>query len=111
VRTGSDRAGLCLLLRHWGGLCWSGGCGQGAEPLPAGEERLFRGPVRADLQDALTGVMGEPGGEVPDPVAERVRVGIPQVLIVSAAEEAGPGGQVGGDVRGDDPAAVDLPGL
>jgi hypothetical protein len=27
------------------------------------------------------------------------------------AEEAGPGGQVGGDVRGDDPARVDLPGL
>jgi hypothetical protein len=55
--------------------------------------------------------MGEPGGDVPDPVAERVRVGFPQVLIVAVAEEAGPGGQVGGDVRRDDPAAVDLPGL
>ena len=44
-------------------------------------------------------------------VAERVRVGFPQVRVVAVAEEAGPGGQVGGDVRGDDPAAVDLPGL
>jgi hypothetical protein len=45
---------------------------------------------------------------VPDPVAERVRVGFPEFLVVMEAEEAGPGGQVGGDVRGDDPAAVDL---
>jgi len=52
---------------------------------------------------------GEPGGDVPDPVAERVRVGFPQVLMVVKAEEAGPGGQVGGDVRRDDPARVDLP--
>jgi hypothetical protein len=26
------------------------------------------------------------------------------------AEEAGPGGEVGGDVRGEHPAGVDLPG-
>src|SRR2546429_7310412 len=31
--------------------------------------------------------------------------------VVAVAQEAGPGGEVGGDVRGDDPAAVDLPGL
>jgi hypothetical protein len=43
---------------------------------------------------------------VPDPVAERVGIGVPQVLLVAVNEEAGPGGQVGGDVRGDDPAAV-----
>ena len=55
--------------------------------------------------------MGEPGGDVPDPVAECVRVGFPQVRIVVVAQEAGPGGQVGGDVRGDDPAFVDLPGF
>jgi hypothetical protein len=52
-------------------------------------------------------VPGEPGGNVPDAVAERVRVGFPQLLVVAEAEEAGPGGQVGGD----DPAAVDLPGF
>jgi hypothetical protein len=52
-------------------------------------------------------VAGEPGGDVPDPVAERARVGVPQFLVVAVAEEAGPGGEVGGD----DPAAVDLPGL
>ncbi len=53
--------------------------------------------------------MCEAGGEVPDPVAERIGVGVPQVCVVAVAEEAGPGGQVSGDVRGDDPAAVDLP--
>ena len=52
---------------------------------------------------------GEPGGQVPDP--ERTGVGFPQSGVVVVAEEAGPGGQVGGDVRGDDPAGVDLPGL
>lgn len=31
--------------------------------------------------------------------------------VVVAAEEAGPGGEVGGDVRRDDPPGVDLPGL
>jgi hypothetical protein len=66
-------------------------------------------PVRADGQGPLPGVAGEAGGDVPDP--ERVRVGFPQVRVVAVAEEAGPGGQVGGDVRGDDPAGVDLPGL
>src|SRR5262249_2562579 len=85
--------------------------GEGAEPLPAGEERRCPWPVRADLQDALTGVMDEPGGDRPDRVAEGVRVGFPQVLLVAVAEETGPGGQVSGDVRRDDPAAIDLPGL
>src|SRR5258708_29702343 len=44
-------------------------------------------------------------------VAERVRVGFPQFTVVAVAEEAGPGGRVGGDVRRDAPAGVDLPGL
>jgi hypothetical protein len=68
-------------------------------------------PVGADLQGALAGVAGEPGGQVPDPVAERFRVGVPEFPVVVVAEEAGPGGEVGGDVRGEDPAGVDLPGF
>ena len=48
---------------------------------------------------------------MPDPVAERIWVGFPQVLVIAEAEEACPGREVGGDVRGDDPAAVDLPRL
>jgi hypothetical protein len=56
-------------------------------------------------------VPGEPGGNVPDAVTERIGVGFPQVLVVAEAEEPRPGGQVGGDVRGDDPAAVDRPGF
>ena len=51
----------------------------------------------------------EAAGNVPNPVAERVRLGVPESFLVVEAEEAGPGGEVGGDVRGDDPAAVDLP--
>src|SRR5215813_9310655 len=102
---------VVLLSCSWDGLCWSGGCWQGAKPLPAGEEGILPGPVGADLEEALAGVMREAGGDVPDPVAERVRVGFPQVRVVAEAEQAGPGREVGGDVRGDDPAAVDLPGL
>ena len=47
-------------------------------------------------------------GRCPDPVAERVRVGVPQVFAVVEAEEAGPGGQAGGDAGGEDPAAINL---
>lgn len=79
--------------------------------MPAGQECLFPGPVGADAQGPPAGVAGEACGDVPDPVAERVRVGVFQVRVVAAAEEAGPGGQVGGDVRGDDPPDVDLPRL
>jgi hypothetical protein len=53
----------------------------------------------------------EPGRQVPDPVAERVRVGVAEFLVVVVAEEAGPGGEVSGDVRRDDPSFVDLPGF
>ena len=91
------------------GSCWSGGCGQGAEALPAGEEGVGPWPVGADREGPLPGVAGERGGQVPDPVAERIGVGFPQPGVVVVAEEAGPGGQVGGDVGGDDPAGVDLP--
>ena len=49
-------------------------------------------------------MMGEAGGDAPDPVAKSDRLGFPQVLDVVEPEEAGPGGEVGGDVRGDDPA-------
>jgi hypothetical protein len=54
---------------------------------------------------------GRAGRECARRLAERVWVGFPQLLVVAEAEEAGPGGQVGGDVRGDAPAAVDLPGF
>ena len=40
---------------------------------------------------------------MPYPVAERRRVGVAEFL-VGVAEEAGPGGEVGGDVRREDPA-------
>jgi hypothetical protein len=70
--------------------------------LPAGEEGVGPWPVGADREGPLPGVAGEPGGQVPDPVAERIGVGFPQAGVVVVAEEAGPGGQVGGDVGGDD---------
>ena len=111
VRTGSDRAGVVLLPCRWGGLCSSGGCGQGAEPLPAGQERFGPGPVGADGEDLLAGVGGQARGEVPDPVAEGVRVGVAGSGSPWKPEEAGPGGEVGGDVRRGDPPCVDLPGL
>jgi hypothetical protein len=46
---------------------------------------------------------------VPDP-AEGVRGGVAEFAVVQA-QEAGPCREVGGDVRGQDPAGVDLPGL
>ena len=35
-------------------------------------------------------VPGEPAGDVPDTVAERIGVGVPQVRVVAEAEETGP---------------------
>src|SRR4051795_4567314 len=95
----------------WGCWCWLCGCCQGGEPLPAVEEGACPGPAAADGEGALAGVEGEPGREVPDPVAESTGVCVAELGVVAVAEEAGPGGEVSGDVRRDDPAAVDLPGL
>ncbi|MGD0701813.1 MAG: hypothetical protein ABSA02_18255 [Trebonia sp.] len=39
---------------------------------------------------------------MPDPAAEPVRGGAAEFGVVGVAEEAGPGGEVGGDVRGED---------
>jgi hypothetical protein len=41
----------------------------------------FQGQSGADLKDALAGVADELGGKVPDPVAERVLVGVPQARL------------------------------
>ena len=60
----------------------------------------------------LTGVPGSapastwPGGQVPDTVAERVRLGVAQVGLVVEAEEPCPGGEVGGDVRCEGPSLL-----
>ena len=65
--TGSECAGAAASFRGCGdGGGWSGGCGQGTEPLPAGEEGVLPGPVGADLEDALAGVMRQAGRDVPD---------------------------------------------
>src|SRR5690242_5543945 len=73
--------------------CWSFRRWQSAEPSPAGEEGVFPRPGGTDGKGSLAGVAGESGGQVPDPVAERVGVGVPEFL-VAVAEEAGPGGDV-----------------
>ncbi len=51
------------------------GAGRAQSRCQLGEERVLPGPDGTDLQGALTGAMGEPGGNVPDAVAERVRAG------------------------------------
>src|ERR1035438_7375126 len=95
--------GVLLSCRR-GGSCWSGGCGQCGQPLPAGQERLLPRPVRADLQDALPGVPDEAGGDVPEPVTQGIRLGVLQALAVVKAEEPGAGGQARGGVPGQHPA-------
>src|SRR5215472_938952 len=102
---------MLLLPRGRDGWRWSAGRGQGAQPVPAGDEGVVPGPVRADLQVPFPGVADETGGQVPDPVAERVRLRILQLRLVMEADEPGPGGEVGGDVRREGPALVNLPRL
>lgn len=67
--TGFHVAGMGLLPCRRDNSRWSARRRQDAEPVPAGEEGIVPGPVRADLEDPLAGVADEPGGQVPDPVA------------------------------------------
>jgi hypothetical protein len=63
-------------------------------------------PVRADLEDAPASVVYEAGGEVPDPVAECVRLGFLQVLAVVEAQLPVSGGEVTRDGGGLAPGGV-----
>jgi hypothetical protein len=56
-------------------------------------------------------VADEPAGDAPDPVTERVKLCVAEFWLVVEGKEAGPGCEVGGDVRGEDPSLVDLLGL
>src|SRR6202035_175918 len=78
---------VVLLPCRWAGACWSGWCSQDAEPLPAGQERPRSGAVGVDGEGLLAGVGGDSRGEVPDPVAEGVRVGVAEFGLVGVAEE------------------------
>src|SRR6266568_3383157 len=109
--TGSDRAGAASFPGRGDGGGWSGGCGQGAQPPPAGQEGVFPGPGPADLQHPGAGVADQPGGQAQQPVAQRVRLGVLEILLVVEAEQAAPGGQVGGEAGGQHPAAVHRPGF
>jgi hypothetical protein len=63
--TGSGRRAALSWVAGAGG--WSGGLGQGAEPLPAGQEDVLTGPGPAEHEDTLPGVAGQPGGQVQEP--------------------------------------------
>ena len=79
VRTGSDRAGVVSF--RVAGVVGAGQAGAGRAQSRCQQVRnaSFHGQSGADLEDALPGVAGQPGGQVPDPVAERVRVGVAEV--------------------------------
>ena len=63
---------------------WSGGCGQGAQPLPARQEGVFPGLGQTELEGALRGA-DQSGGQAPEPVAQRVRLGFLEVVAVVQA--------------------------
>src|SRR5690348_6135623 len=83
--TGSDCAGTGLLSGSQGRGGWSGGLWQGAQPFPAGQERLLPGAGAADLQHAGAGMADEPGREAEQPVAQRVRFGVLEIVLVVQA--------------------------
>jgi hypothetical protein len=62
-------------------LGWQGGA------VPSRSGRLRSRAGRADLQDPLPGVGGEAGGQVQQPVAERLRLGTAEAHLVVAADE------------------------
>jgi hypothetical protein len=59
--------------------CRSGRCGQCLDGLPGVDHVGGPGPVRAEVQPACAVPAGEPGGEVPQPVAQQFRGGVTQV--------------------------------
>src|ERR1700722_7414542 len=100
-----------LLPCRWDDSCWSCGCGQGGDPLPAGDERVLPPPVAADPEGAAAGGTDEPARDMPQPGTQGIGLGVLQAVDIEQAEQPAPGLQVSGDVRGDGPAAVHPPGF
>jgi hypothetical protein len=111
VRTGSDCAGEVLLPVVGVARAGQAGAGRVRSRCQQARKSSVHGQSGANGEGALPGMAGQPGRQVRDPVAERVRVCATEFLVAAVAEEAGTGGEVGGDVRGEDPSCVDLPSL
>jgi len=82
LRTGSDCAGMVLLPDAMVRAVQAG-----ARRAQSRCQQIFPWPVAADGEDPMPGVAGEPGGDVPDPVAECVRVGVAEFLVVTEAQK------------------------
>jgi hypothetical protein len=107
VRTGSDRAGLCLLSCRWADGAGHAGAGRAHSRCQQARNASFHGQSGLIFRTRWRACRARRAGMCQTRPVNRV--GVPQVRV--EARQTGPGGQVGGDVRGDDPAAVDLPGF
>src|SRR5713101_7713923 len=74
-----------LLPCRWDCSCWLCRCGQRGDARPAGGERVLPGPVTADFQGAAACVTDGSGGDMPQSVTERVRLGVLEVIDVVQA--------------------------
>jgi hypothetical protein len=82
----------------------AGGCGQGAQAVPAGGECLPPGPGPADLQYPGAGVADQTGGQAQQAVAQRIRFGVLEVVAVVQAQQAGRPGRCRASTRPRAPA-------
>src|SRR5436190_5175155 len=85
--------------------CWSGGLGQGADPVPGGHDHRCPGPGGGDFEVLPTAAAGQAGGGVQDAVAQFFGLGAGEVAV--EGEQPQPGEQGGGGQRGGEPGAVD----
>jgi hypothetical protein len=84
--------------------CWSGGLGEGADPVPGGDDRGCPGPGGGDFEVAPAAAAGQAAGGVQDAVAQRFRLGAGEVAV--EGKVAQPGEQGGSGQRRGEPGAV-----
>jgi hypothetical protein len=82
----------------------AGGGGRAHRRCQQARNASRQGQVWLNVQPAAAGVVGEPGGQVPQAVAQRVGLGVGEFGLVVQAEQAGPGVEVVGDVGGRGPS-------
>ena len=107
--TGSDCAGAASFPGRRDGVAGQAGAGRAHSRCQQARKASFQGQVRLIFSTRARAWRTSRAGRLEQPVAQRVRLGVLEVVAVVQAQQPAPGGQVGGEVGGQYPAAVDLP--
>ena len=104
-------AGAASFPGRGGGVAGQAGAGRAHSRCQQARKASFQGQVRLSLRTRARAWRTSRAGSAHQPGAQRVRLGVFEVVAVVQAEQPAPGGQVGGEVGGQHPPAVHHPGL